>query len=1091
MRTLFSIFSLISATTLFFVCQKVDPPLYDGHIDNVSFSVSPCVKDSTGECSDTVGDTITVTVHRTNTRVHSVTITFDTGAGFVFNKDTAAQADLILTHVFNTAGRKPIFVQSDYFDGDIRYDTLHITIYDIPAFGKPIFTATATISRDQTPTWAWTSGGGKSHFRRNLDSDNLVSGASETDSTAWTPGSDLPDGSHTLYLQEQNRLGQWSPTAAWTIVIFTGTVAPPIVKGDSVTNDTTPTWSWKSGSDNGTRSFRYQFGSDNFSVTSSISKDSSFTPAQKLVDAQYTLYVQEQDIAGDWSIPGKFSISVDTKPPAPPIVEGPSGVTFVKKPTWTWSSGGDGGAGVYLLALDDTTWTTPALANQFTPTADLSDGPHTLSVKERDKAANWSIPGTYQITINSQKPADPFFASRLVWSSDGKPKWTWQSGLNGNGVFEIALGSDIRDTAYDTTTYEPLNVLAEGTYTFAVREKSTAGVWSNWVRDTVIVDMTPPPTPTVAGPDTLTNDNTPTWTWDSGGSGGSGYFRHRLNNEPVSKERAFTPTLKTDGAYTLYVQERDSAGNWSAEGSFAIRVDRTPPGKPAFTVSEASPAIKKCTWEWISGGGDGNGVFLCSLSTETQSLSRWTQTTLKNYSYTITGTSLTGSYTLHLKEQDNAGNWSVVNTATVEFDANKPAKPVVTVPGQTCDAYPEWTWSPGDASGKVTGSGTFKYLLKSSNSTTPIITPTETIEKSLRPSNPVTATQTATLYVMEKGTNGIWSDTASASAIITIEQTPQAPTFTSMDKTTDSLFKWTWISNTSPPGGSWEYRFRTGTAAWTAWASIVTAQFKPTTPLRIKSTTYTVEVKELSLTCRKQSNAASSTVTFLGDTTPPITPIGVSHPPSDTNKPILRWSWATGGNGGAGRYWLRLAKATMAGNSEQNDSMNASQFSYTCTSDGSYTLYVRERDAAGNWSPELKFNPVRMDMTPPPSPKMMDSCVYNGGTFVNWYLRWQTDPNQQDIYALNPTYTVCATASQEASIYGIYTNELKPESHIEVSVKDHVCVRLFSYGCITLSVQVQDKAGNLSAARTYKCYHGDNCPGATPIPISSTCSACN
>jgi hypothetical protein len=80
---------------------------------------------------------------------------------------------------------------------------------------------------------------------------------------------------------------------------------------------------------------------------------------------------------------------------------------------------------------------------------------------------------------------------------------------------------------------------------------------------------------------TPTNDTTPTWAWIRGG-GGSGAFRYRLEGPADAWTEttvgSFTPeTPLTDGVHTLYVQERNATGDWSASGSFAVTVDTTTP----------------------------------------------------------------------------------------------------------------------------------------------------------------------------------------------------------------------------------------------------------------------------------------------------------------------------------------------------------------------------------------------------------------------------------------------------------------------------------------------------------------------------------
>jgi len=91
------------------------------------------------------------------------------------------------------------------------------------------------------------------------------------------------------------------------------------------------------------------------------------------------------------------------------------------------------------------------------------------------------------------------------------------------------------------------------------------------------LDQTPPAAPTVNGT-TPSFTATPAWSWVSGG-GGNGSFRYKLDNSDLTTGAtattalSYTPaTALADGFHTLYVQERDAAGNWSASGTFQIAV---------------------------------------------------------------------------------------------------------------------------------------------------------------------------------------------------------------------------------------------------------------------------------------------------------------------------------------------------------------------------------------------------------------------------------------------------------------------------------------------------------------------------------------
>lgn len=99
---------------------------------------------------------------------------------------------------------------------------------------------------------------------------------------------------------------------------------------------------------------------------------------------------------------------------------------------------------------------------------------------------------------------------------------------------------------------------------------------------TVILDRVPPGSPSiqVIG---LTNNPKPRWTWKSGGNGMI-LFRYKRDTANLTtdtlglKDTSFTPTTNlSNGRHVLYVQERDSAGNWSAKDSGVVRIDLIKP----------------------------------------------------------------------------------------------------------------------------------------------------------------------------------------------------------------------------------------------------------------------------------------------------------------------------------------------------------------------------------------------------------------------------------------------------------------------------------------------------------------------------------
>jgi hypothetical protein len=261
-------------------------------------------------------------------------------------------------------------------------------------------------------------------------------------------------------------------------------------------------------------------------------------------------------------------------------------------------------------------------------------------------------------------------------TNDTTPTWSWSSGGGGNGTFRYKLdSSDLGTGATETTAtnYTPGSALNQGSHTLYVQERDGEGDWSGSGSWTIVIDITPPTAPSVSG-SSPTNDTTPTWSWSSGG-GGNGTYRYKLDNSDLSSGANLTTATNytsvtpfSDGSsHTLYVQERDAAGNWSGSGSRTIVIDVTAPVAPA--VNGASPTNDTTpTWSWSSGGG-GNGTFRYKLNSSDLS-SGAIETT--STSYTPALALGEGSYTLYVQEKDNVNSWSSTGSKTIVIDTTPP-----------------------------------------------------------------------------------------------------------------------------------------------------------------------------------------------------------------------------------------------------------------------------------------------------------------------------------------------------------------------------------------------------------------------------------
>jgi photosystem II stability/assembly factor-like uncharacterized protein len=309
------------------------------------------------------------------------------------------------------------------------FDTVIITLDTVPP-GAPIVTGTSPI-RSRVPTWNWKSGGnGIGIYRYRLDTEDM-SGSTTLSAGSYTASKDLDPGTHTLYVQERDSAGNWSKSGRSAIRIDTTKPEPPglTVTPVSPTNDTRPIWSWSGEGDDITGQYRFRIDTADFLNGGTETKGTSYQPPQgkELKEGIHTLYVQQQDSAGNWSVTSSKSIRVDLTPPNAPLdASTPFHATQVR-PTWHWKSGGGGDAGIFRVKLSDSSMQSGVAVvsdPNFTPSVDLSLGlPYTLYVQERDSAGNWSALTHLSIRIHGQIGYAVGNYGTIIKTSDGGATW--------------------------------------------------------------------------------------------------------------------------------------------------------------------------------------------------------------------------------------------------------------------------------------------------------------------------------------------------------------------------------------------------------------------------------------------------------------------------------------------------------------------------------------------------------------------------------------------------------------------------------------------------------------------------------------------
>lgn len=218
----------------------------------------------------------------------------------------------------------------------------------------------------------------------------------------------------------------------------------------------------------------------------------------------------------------------------------------------------------------------------------------------------------------------------------------------------------------------------------------------------------------------------PTWYWSSAAPKSLGFYRVRLDNDTlaggllVGDTSYASPEALTEGAHTLFVQERDSTGAYSAIAGLALTVDTQAPEAPEVANDSSAPNDNpRPSWNWISKGG-GNGSFRVKIDGEDLEAGSAAVPVRK---YASPDSLAPGFHVLRVQERDDAGNWSPSGSAAVELlapDQTPPNAPIGhDIPfGNDITTY-SVTWGAGGGD----GIGTYRYLVdKTDFGASPVVT---------------------------------------------------------------------------------------------------------------------------------------------------------------------------------------------------------------------------------------------------------------------------------------------------------------------------------------------------------------------------------
>ncbi|POT27985.1 large repetitive protein [Citrobacter freundii] len=457
---------------------------------------------------------------------------------------------------------------------------------------------------------------------------------------------------------------------------------------------------------------------------------------QPLSEGTHNLSAIATDVAGNASNAGNFTLTIDTTPPAAPVISSAEGLigsnlqtlnngssTKSSNPELSGTSEpgakitiyDNGGSIGTVTVQPDGTWT-------FTPTS-LADGPHKFTATATDVAGNTGIPSAgFTLTVDNTPPAQP--AAPIITddvapvtgvvtngnTNDTTPTFSGTGNvgdlitvyLNGTPPLQgtATVGAD------GTWSFTPPAPVAPGAYQVTLTATDPAGNVSQPSNAiTLNIDTTPSAPPVIIAandnvgdvmgdlaPGAVTDDTTPTIR----GTGINGDIITLYNGGTVIGTAtvaggtwSITPgTALANGSYTLSATATDPAGNVSSNSnSISFTVNSTKLTLPqvtdiqdnagVFTGSLTSGSVTDDTTPTISGTGTPGSTVLIYDGTTTPIA---TAIVAANGSWSV-DVPLTPnvSHTLTFGTVDDAGNsLAAGNPLTLIVDTLPPATPTVT-----------------------------------------------------------------------------------------------------------------------------------------------------------------------------------------------------------------------------------------------------------------------------------------------------------------------------------------------------------------------------------------------------------------------------
>ncbi len=446
-----------------------------------------------------------------------------------------------------------------------------------------------------------------------------------TDDATWGTTAIVPsEGANTIYVRQVDVAGNAGPSS---LLSFTLDTTPPGSLSIALDNDT-----GSSGVDGITNDGSYSVTGEEGGATIQYSTDDATWGTTAIVPSEgaNNIYVRQVDVAGNAGASTLLSFTLDTTPPAAPVVtsinvdtgsSSSDGIT--NDPTLIINGTAEANSSVEVFVDDVSVATVSADGSgdwtyDYTGTS-LSEGDHTIHATATDAAGNTSADSA-DFNVDVDLTAPTAVVDLLATSDSGSSDLdditndttpTFRVDLNGDvevgdtvellidgGPFTTPLTRLVDDTDVNTNGYVDFTVIdtelgGDGIKAITAQLTDVAGNTSTTTALSITLDTTPPAAPIVtsinvdtgsSNSDGITNDATLIINGTAEANSSVDVFVDDVGVATVSADGSgnwtydYTGTSLSEGDHTIHATATDAAGNTSADSAdFNVDVDLTAP----------------------------------------------------------------------------------------------------------------------------------------------------------------------------------------------------------------------------------------------------------------------------------------------------------------------------------------------------------------------------------------------------------------------------------------------------------------------------------------------------------------------------------